>query len=877
MKTDLSNYVYLKDYQKTEYVISEVDLVFKLDPEKTIVQNKMRIERRHQTDAGTTLVLDGDELTFISAQVNGQSLNEGQFEASANSFRLLTPPADEFELTITTQVNPSANTQLSGLYLSSGNYCTQCEAEGFRRITYFYDRPDSLAIYKTRIEALKAKYPVLLANGNPLTSGDMDAGYHFAEWLDPHPKPSYLFALVAGDLGRVSAPYTTASGRNVALNIYVEHGNEPRSTYAMDCLIRSMKWDEERFGREYDLDVFNIVAVSDFNMGAMENKGLNIFNDKYILADPKVATDADYEGIETVVAHEYFHNWTGNRITCRDWFQLCLKEGLTVFRDQEFSSDERSRSVQRIQNVRSLKSRQFPEDSGPLAHPVRPDTYKEINNFYTATVYQKGSELCGMLQTLLGIDGFRKGMDLYFERHDGDAATIEDFLACFAESSQINLDQFALWYHQSGTPLLKVTRLYNRDRQELSLTISQELAPTPGQEKKEPMLIPIRFGLLAKTGDEQAFSAIRGAKVKDDVIWLENATQTIVFEGVSEGCVPSLLRGFSAPVNIESDLNSFEKLLLMQHDCDGFSKWQALQDVAGDILVKLSVGQEAPELDAFTEALAAIIGDDSLEYAFRALCLQMPSHDDLVPHLSGKYDPEAVYQAKLKLRKQITKRLLPLFETIYSEVKPASPFNPDATSAGARSLRNTIVSYLGISSDQRHHELVVKHFENADNMSDQISALITLVHDQITGYEVALQQFYEMHKNTPLALDKWFAAQASSPTSSGVEMLECLAQDPAFSWGTPNRVRALLDPFTIGNPRLFNKADGSSYKYLAQKVLEIDTKNPQLAARVLNAFRSWQHLEPTRRQLARQALASILDAKQAISIDIRDITERCLQ
>ncbi|WP_310620711.1 aminopeptidase N [Flexibacterium corallicola] len=878
MRSENAEPIRLEDYTPTPYTLDRVELNFNLVPDATIVTSKIYLAPRTPEDAGKPLVLDGDELELVSVEMNGRALSADSYDATASQFTLKTPPETAFSLEITTKINPQENTKLMGLYRSSGNFCTQCEAEGFRRITYFYDRPDILAVYTTRIEAEKKAYPVLLGNGNPKEAGDIEGtDRHFAIWHDPHPKPAYLFALVAGDLGCISQKFTTASGKPVDLNIYVEHGNEDRADWSMDCLVRSMQWDEKVFGLEYDLDVFNIVAVSDFNMGAMENKGLNIFNDKYILADPETATDVDYEGIETVVAHEYFHNWTGNRITCRDWFQLCLKEGLTVFRDHEFTSDERSRPVKRIADVKVLKNHQFPEDGGPLSHPVRPEVYKEINNFYTATVYEKGSELVTMIKTILGADGFKKGMDLYFERHDGEAATIEDFIKSFEDATQTNLSQFALWYSQSGTPQLNVAGEYNEQAKTFTLKLEQSTPPTPGQDIKRPFTIPVRFGLVSPNGEDMAYSSSEGAEVRGDLILLTEASQTVVFHGIGAKPVPSLLREFSAPVKLATNLSSDDHLFLMHHDNDPFNRWQSAQTVATDLTIALSKGAETPALSAFLEAMKAIAEDDALDNAFKALALALPSEGDVARELGNNVDPEAISIAHLTLRQKVGEALYSTFQKLYESLAPSGTFSPDAKSAGNRALRTRTLSYLNAAQSDNSAPLTRAHFETADNMTDRIAALNVLVHERVDGYKDALDAFYQRHKDTALAMDKWFMVQATSPAEDTLDTVKALTEHPAFAWGNPNRVRALIGTFVAANQRRFNALDGSGYTYLAQTVLKIDQNNPQLAARILNAFRSWRALEPTRQGLAKAALESIIEADQKLSPDVQDIAERCLQ
>ncbi|HXV31871.1 MAG TPA: aminopeptidase N, partial [Sinorhizobium sp.] len=640
------------------------------------------------------------------------------------------PESAPFEITVTTMLSPETNTKLMGLYRTSNVYCTQCEAEGFRRITYFPDRPDVLAVYTVNIIADKATAPLLLSNGNYLGGADMGDGRHFASWFDPHPKPSYLFALVAGDLGVVDDKFITASGREVALKIYVEHGKEPRAAYAMDALKRSMKWDEEVFGREYDLDIFMIVAVSDFNMGAMENKGLNVFNDKYVLADPETATDADYANIEAIIAHEYFHNWTGNRITCRDWFQLCLKEGLTVYRDHEFSADMRSRTVKRIAEVRHLKSEQFPEDAGPLAHPVRPAQYREINNFYTTTVYEKGSEVTRMIATILGRDLFKKGMDLYFDRHDGQAVTIEDFIACFEEASGRDLRQFSLWYHQAGTPLVTASGSYDAAGQAFTLSLEQAVPPTPGQSAKSPMHIPLRMGLLLQDGSEAIPSSVSGADITGDVLHLTERQQTIVFSGIPSRPVPSFNRGFSAPINLHIEQSAADRALIARHEVDLFARWQALNAMALDNLVEAArQARNAQPIgcdDALVDVLLAAAADDRLEPAFRSQALSLPSEADIAREIGRDNDPDAIQAGRQAILSAIAASGKATFTRLVEEMAPSGAFRPDATSAGQRALRNAALSYL-VYGDERP-ERAAGAFHAANNMTDLSFALTLLAH-----------------------------------------------------------------------------------------------------------------------------------------------------
>ena len=662
MRTDTAQPIRLKDYRPPDWLVETVSLDVSLHPTQTKVRATLALKPNPATSAAP-LVLDGDGLTLTGLKLDGTALPPENYVATPDSLTIAQAPNRPFTLEIETLVDPTANTQLSGLYRTSGNFCTQCEAEGFRRITYFPDRPDVMAVYTTRIEADKTETPVLLSNGNLIESGDLAGGRHFAVWHDPHPKPSYLFALVGGNLAHIEDRFVTMSGRNVVLRIYVEPGKENRCDYAMDSLKRSMRWDETAFGREYDLDIFMIVAVSDFNMGAMENKGLNVFNDKYVLASPDTATDADFAGIEAVIAHEYFHNWTGNRITCRDWFQLCLKEGLTVFRDQEFSSDMRSRPVKRISDVRGLRAAQFIEDSGPLAHPVRPEIYKEINNFYTSTVYEKGAEVVRMVQTLIGREKFRAGMDLYFVRHDGEAATVEQFIQCFADASGRDMTQFMRWYSQAGTPEVTVAGRYDSARKTYTLEAKQSVPPTPGQPTKAPMVIPLALGLVGKDGRDLPLVS-QNDRIAHGVLVLNEPTATVEFTGIAERPVLSINRGFSAPIKLNSDLDADDLAFLAAHDSDAFNRWQALQTISMRLLIDnvaaLHAGKTPRTDEKLIAALAAILEDDRLEPAFMALALVPPGEGDVAREIGRDIDPDVVFSARRALRANIGNRLGPV-------------------------------------------------------------------------------------------------------------------------------------------------------------------------------------------------------------------------
>jgi len=882
MRTDTGQVIHLADYRPTDFVLERVDLTFELDPTETKVETRLIFHRREGADPSAPLVLDGDQLTLTSLLFDQMEMDPARYTATPESLTIRDLPATEpFEITVTTLINPEANTQLMGLYRSNGIYCTQCEAEGFRRITYFPDRPDVLSVYTVNIIADKEANPLLLSNGNFLGGAGYGEGKHFAAWFDPHPKPSYLFALVAGDLGVVEDTFTTASGREVALKIYVEHGKESRATYAMDALKRAMKWDEQVFGREYDLDIFMIVAVSDFNMGAMENKGLNIFNDKYVLADPETATDQDYANIEAIIAHEYFHNWTGNRITCRDWFQLCLKEGLTVFRDHEFSADMRSRAVKRIAEVRHLRSEQFPEDAGPLAHPVRPTKYREINNFYTTTVYEKGSEVTRMISTLLGRNDFKKGMDLYFERHDGEAATVEDFVKCFEDASGRDLSQFSLWYHQAGTPQITVSTSYDATAKTFTVSLEQMIPATPGQPTKEPMHIPLKFALLSDNGSEMTPASATGGEVTGDVLHLTGRAQNFVFSGIGSRPVLSLNRGFSAPVTLHFTQSVEDLGLIARHESDLFARWQAVTDLALPALTAAAASARKDEAvtvsPALVEALLDIAGNEALEPAFRAQALSLPSEADIARELGANNDPDAIRTGRQAVLTAVAEAGKDVFSGIYAALsQKTGSFSPDAASAGRRALKNVALSYLTLS--EKTPALSAKAFAEADNMTDLAQALTILVHNfpESTEAAEALATFEARFRDNALVIDKWFATQATIPGATALDRVVALMDNPHYKGANPNRVRSLIGTFAFGNATGFNRADGAAYELLASQILDIDRRNPQLAARLLTSMRSWRLLEPSRADKARAALARIEKA-EALSTDVRDIVDRMLK
>lgn len=878
MRTDISQPIHLKDYLPPAWLVETVKLDVSLHPTQTKVHATLAFKPNPESGAAP-LVLDGDDLTLTGLRLDGAILPQENYVATSDSLIIAQPPNRPFTLEIETLVDPSANTQLSGLYRSSGTFCTQCEAEGFRRITYFPDRPDVMAVYTTRIEADKPEAPVLLANGNLIKSGDLPNGRHFAVWHDPHPKPPYLFALVGGDLACVEDHFVTMSGRDVTLRIYVEHGKEHRCGYAMDSLKRAMRWDEQAFGREYDLDIFMIVAVADFNMGAMENKGLNIFNDKYVLATVETATDSDFAQIEAVIAHEYFHNWTGNRITCRDWFQLCLKEGLTVFRDQEFSSDMRSRPVKRIADVRALRAAQFVEDAGPLAHPVRPELYKEINNFYTSTVYEKGAEVVRMVQTLVGREKFRAGMDLYFARHDGDAATVEQFIQCFADTSGRDMTQFMRWYSQAGTPEVTVNGCFNAERKSFTLECKQVVPPTPGQPTKEPMVIPLALGLVGENGRDLPLAVSGSGKIERGVLVLSEPAQTYEFTGIAERPVLSINRGFSAPIKLVTDLESDALAFLAARDSDPFNRWQALQTISMRVLIDnvaaLRAGRSPRSDDKLIAALASILDDSALEPAFVALALALPGEGDIAREIGRDIDPDAIFRARTDLRAEIGMRLAVPLSTLYERLTVGGSYTPDAASAGRRALRNVALDLLAAPGGAEGIARAARQYEAADNMTDRFAALATLSLHKTRARKDALSDFCKRFEKDALVIDKWFALQATIPEYETLASIFALTQHAAFTMGNPNRVRALIGSFLMMNPTQFNRADGAGYHFAAEMIKLLDPLNPQVAARLATAFRAWRTMDAPRRAKAEAALKEI-KALPGLSRDVGDIVERAL-
>ncbi|CAN7596015.1 aminopeptidase N [Bosea sp. LjRoot90] len=877
MRAEDAPLIRLEDYRPSDWLIDTVDLDIVLDPTRTRVRSQLQLRPNPAGHAGAPLMLDGDELTPDSILLDEVPLDPTLYSLSPQGLTIHAPPVRAFSLRIETTLDPGANTKLMGLYRSSGVYCTQCEADGFRRITYFLDRPDVMSVYTVRLEAEKTQAPVLLSNGNLVAAAELPGGErHFAVWHDPHPKPAYLFALVGGKLDHVRQDYVTADGHKVELAVYVEPGKAGRAGWALDSLVRCMRWDERVFGRNYDLDVFNVVAVSDFNMGAMENKGLNIFNDKYVLADPLTASDGDYASIEAIIAHEYFHNWTGNRITCRDWFQLCLKEGLTVFRDQEFSSDERSRPVKRIADVRTLRSTQFSEDAGPLAHPVRPRAYKEINNFYTPTVYEKGAEVIRMLKVLIGEDAFSRGMDLYFERCDGTAATIEEFLDCFVEASSQDLAHFARWYEQAGTPTVVASGKYDAQAKSYTLQLAQSTPATPGQSDKQPVVIPVALGLVGKDGD-LPLASISPALKAGGVVVLDQPSLSLTFTDVQEAPTPSLLRGFSAPVRLELDLGDNELLTLFTADSDSFNRWQALQTVATRTLVRAGKG-DMSTLDAtaaaLAKALSGFLSDPALDPAFAAQVLRLPAPADIAREIGIAVDPAVVHGAHRRLSATIGSALAGQLATLRDSLTERGPYSPAAAPAGRRALRNEALGLIALGAPAEGARLALVQFSEADNLTDRLAALAAMTLVPGAEREELIARFGELYAREPLVLDKWLMAQALIAEDGTLARVKGLMNHPAFSLGNPNRVRGLIGGFAA-NLTQFNRADGEGYGFIADIVIALDRTNPQVASRLLGSFKSWRMLEPVRRAKAEAALRMVRTTPN-LSRDVADIAARSL-
>ncbi|MDH5299026.1 MAG: aminopeptidase N [Desulfobulbaceae bacterium] len=871
--------VYLKDYTPPDFSVDTVALRFELGEEWSEVRATLAL-RRHADAGAPPLVLAGHSLELMGLRLDGRELTAAQYRVEEEQLVIPAVP-DCFLLEIHTRLKPQENTRLEGLYRSGGNFCTQCEAEGFRKITYYLDRPDVMARYTTTVVADQKSCPVLLANGNLVESGTLPEGRHFAIWEDPFPKPAYLFALVAGDLGLVADRFVTRSGREVRLEIYVQHHNLDKCGHAMASLKKAMRWDEEVFGLEYDLDRYMIVAVDDFNMGAMENKGLNIFNSKYILARPETATDDDYEGIERVVAHEYFHNWTGNRVTCRDWFQLSLKEGLTVFRDQQFSADMGSKSVQRISDVATLRSRQFPEDSGPMAHPVRPDSYIEINNFYTVTVYEKGAEVIRMLHTLLGEEGFRRGMECYIARHDGQAVTCDDFVAAMADANNVDLEQFKLWYSQAGTPELTVTSDHDPAAGLFSLTVTQRCPPTPGQPDKLPMYIPLAVGLVGGAGDDLpvTLAGEDAAGPATRVLAVREAHQVFRFTGLSARPVVSLLRNFSAPVKLGYDYTDEELRFLFAHDRDSFNRWEAGQRYASRVILGLieDHGQGRPLrlAEGFVQAFGAVLADRTLaDKTCLAQLLTLPGEEYLAEQMAV-IDVDGIHAAREFVRRELARALRQELLALYHGCRDAVSYHHDQAAAGQRRLKNCCLAYLVTLGEAELQQLALAQFREADNMTDALGGLRLLAHTDNPYRGQALAAFYDQWQHDPLVLDKWFALQATAPLPSTLSAVRELLGHPAFSITNPNKVRALIGAFAGGNPVCFHAADGTGYCFLGQQVRRLDSLNPQVASRMAASLSRWRRYDGGRQGLMRQELEGLL-ALPNLSGDLYEVVAKSL-
>ena len=874
--------VLLLEYRVPDHLIESLDLDFDLDADGATVTARMTGRRNRDAEQpDAPLYLDGQDQELLEVILDGETLSADDYVLGAESLAI--PGIGEtFDLTIRSRNNPAGNTALEGLYLSNGMYCTQCEAEGFRRIIFFPDRPDVMTVYTTTIRADKASYPVLLSNGNLVEAGDLVDGRHYAKWHDPFPKPSYLFAMVAGDLGHVEDRFKTMSGREVTLRIFVEHGDEDRCGHAMDALKRSMKWDEERFGLEYDLDLFMIVAVSHFNMGAMENKGLNVFNSRYVLADRETATDTDFQRIEAIVAHEYFHNWTGNRVTCRDWFQLSLKEGLTVFRDQEFTADTHSRGVKRVSDARTVRAIQFAEDAGPTAHPVRPDSYIEINNFYTVTVYEKGAEVVRLIHTRVGEAGFRAGMDLYFQRHDGQAATCEDFVAAMRDASGVDLSDMRLWYEQAGTPEVTVELSHDPAGQRVTLRVRQQVPDTPRQKGKKPMPIPLGIGLLDRAGGAlplRLAGETMNEAPTDRVLTITEADQSFVFENIIEAPIPSLLRNFSAPVKVKADLPPADLAVLMANDPDPFARWDAGQRYASGLMLGLVAdrvaGRELSLAPAFIDAMRATLVDEALEPAFRAEALRPPSQGELAQAMEIA-DVDGIHAATEFVYQGLGDRLYDELLAVYRRSMHGQDGGDLSTEAmGDRALGNVVLTYLAASGRQQGLDLAKAQVDAGASMTMVMGGLNALNGIACPERDSALATFHDRWHDRPMELDKWFSLTAMSTLPDTLDKVMGLLRHPGYDIGNPNRVRAVVGAFASGNQVRFHATDGSGYRFLADQVLELRTLNPQVAARLIQPLTRWRRYDEARRRLMIEQLTRVVETP-GLSKDVFEIASKGL-
>ena len=874
--------IYLKDYTVPDYLIHNVELNFTLDDENTRVISRLTMSRNpasRSTDA--SLILSGENLTLISVVLNDDNrLSEQHYLQTQDSLIIHEVPQHRnFVLTIENTINPKANTALEGLYLSNSMLCTQCEAEGFRKITYFLDRPDVMARFTTTLTGDKDRYPVLLSNGNKIAQGELEHNRHWVTWEDPFNKPCYLFALVAGQLDCIEDSFTTQSGRQISLQIFVEKHDLDKCAHAMQSLKNAMRWDEQVYGREYDLDLYMIVAVGHFNMGAMENKGLNIFNTKFVLARPDTATDSDYEHIEGVIAHEYFHNWTGNRITCRDWFQLSLKEGFTVFRDQQFTSDRTSKAVKRIEDVNNLRTRQFAEDAGPMAHPVRPDAYIEINNFYTLTVYEKGAEVVRMIHTLLGAEGFRKGSDLYFERHDGQAVTCDDFIKAMEAANAVDLTQFRRWYVQAGTPVITIQQAYNALAQTLTLTISQYSPPTPGQAVKEPLHIPVTVGLINKDGSVAPCKLQDNSQASDEVVLqVTQAEQAFTFENLEEQPVISVLRGFSAPVKLVMKRSLEELAFLLSYDSDTFNRWEAGQQLAGQIIAGLIAdaqnGRDLQLNPVIVTAFKQVMDQSSDDLSYFSLLLSLPSETYLAEQMQV-VDVEAIHSAREFVVLTLAEQLQTRFKTLYQANHKDESGQFDAGAIGRRRIKNMCLGFLGRLEQPDIQQWSQQQFDSAKNMTDQMAALAVIVNSSHPARQQCLGGFYQQWQAEALVIDKWFALQASSHNPDTFATVQALMRHPAFDLKNPNRVRALIGAFSQANPLHFHAANGQGYQFLAEQIIALNTLNPQVASRMLSPLTSWRRYDAGRQALMKAQLEKIMTT-DAISRDVYEVASKSL-
>lgn len=872
--------IYRKDYTPPDYLVDTIELRFELGEETTTVHSRMALRKNPAAAPGTRpLSLDGHRMVLVEVALDGNPLPADRFTVDAEGLTIPEVPPT-FLLEVTTEIRPQDNTYLEGLYRSGGMFCSQCEAEGFRAITYFPDRPDVLAVYTVTIVADQKRYPVLLANGNPVEHGDLGNGRHYAIWHDPFPKPCYLFALVAGDLACHEGSFTTCSGREVTLRIFVEEKNRDKSDHALRSLQKAMKWDEETFGREYDLDLFMIVAVDDFNMGAMENKGLNIFNSRYVLATPATATDDDFNAIEAVVGHEYFHNWSGNRVTCRDWFQLSLKEGLTIYRDQEFSADMESRGVKRINDVRLLRTHQFAEDAGPMAHPVRPDSYMEINNFYTVTVYNKGAEVIRMIHTLLGSERFRRGMDLYFARHDGQAATVEDFVRVMEEAGERDLAQFRRWYEQAGTPLLEIGGSYDPTAGTFTLKVKQSCPPTLGQPDKQPFHIPLALGLLGQDGRELpcTLAGESGTVSSNRVLELRNVEETYVFTGLGEKPAPALLRGFSAPVRLTYPWRNEDLALLMAHEQEPFCRWEAGQQLAVqlllDLVADLQAGKAARLDPGFVAAFHASLVSGERDRAFLAEALTLPSEAYLA-ELMPVADPSAIHRARQYVRRGLAEQLRSELLAVREQCHGTAPYAVGDGRSGDRRLANLCLGYLMTLEEPQIIASCLDQFRQADNMTDVMGALVPLASCECPERRIALDEFYAKWRDDRQVVDKWFAVQASSSLPDALAEVTRLLDHPAFELTNPNRFRSLIGVFSQANPVNFHAPDGASYRFFGEQMLRLIPVNPQVAARLLAPLTRWRRFDPARQALMLEQLRRI-KALPDLPRDVFEVVEKSL-